>query len=69
MLPRDKRGVVDHKLKVWFAIICLGLCAYNVDKKQVYGTTNLRVVDVSIVPLHVAAHTQSKHYRDIAYIL
>ena len=39
MLPRDKGGVVDPKLKV-------------------YGTKNLRVVDLSIVPLLVAAHTQ-----------
>ena len=27
---------------------------------QVYGTKNIRVVDLSIVPLHVAAHTQGK---------
>jgi len=43
MLPREKNGVVDPKLKV-------------------YGTTNLRVVDLSIVPLHVSAHTQSIAY-------
>jgi len=39
MLPRDKPGVVDPKLKV-------------------YGTKNVRVADLSIVPLHIAAHTQ-----------
>jgi len=43
MLPRDKNGVVDSKLKV-------------------YGTTNLRVVDLSIIPLHIAAHTQATAY-------
>ncbi|EJT96829.1 alcohol oxidase, partial [Dacryopinax primogenitus] len=39
MLPREKGGVVDSRLKV-------------------YGTENVRVVDLSIVPLHIAAHTQ-----------
>ncbi|KAJ7468734.1 GMC oxidoreductase [Mycena latifolia] len=29
---------------------------------KVYGTNNLRVVDVSIVPLHIAAHTQATAY-------
>jgi len=29
---------------------------------KVYGTTNLRVVDASIIPMHVAAHTQSTTY-------
>jgi len=28
----------------------------------VYGTRNVRVVDLSIVPLHVAAHTQATVY-------
>ncbi|KAJ7635380.1 GMC oxidoreductase [Roridomyces roridus] len=29
---------------------------------KVYGTTNLRVVDLSVVPLHIAAHTQATVY-------
>jgi hypothetical protein len=29
---------------------------------KVYGTTNLRVVDASIFPMHVAAHLQSTTY-------
>ncbi|KZP27962.1 GMC oxidoreductase [Athelia psychrophila] len=31
-------------------------------KLKVYGTTNLRIADISIVPLHVAAHTQATAY-------
>ncbi|KZT61506.1 GMC oxidoreductase [Calocera cornea HHB12733] len=29
---------------------------------KVYGTTNVRIVDLSIIPLHVASHTQSTAY-------
>ncbi|KAF8557135.1 hypothetical protein OG21DRAFT_1505771 [Imleria badia] len=29
---------------------------------QLHGTSNLRVVDLSIVPLHVGSHTQSLAY-------
>ncbi|KAJ7780128.1 GMC oxidoreductase [Mycena maculata] len=29
---------------------------------KVYGTNNLRVVDVSVVPIHIAAHTQATAY-------
>ncbi|KAI0247513.1 hypothetical protein BJV78DRAFT_1157164 [Lactifluus subvellereus] len=43
MLPRDKGGVVDPRLKV-------------------YGTHNLRVVDLSILPLHIGAPTQTYVY-------
>ncbi|KLO08735.1 GMC oxidoreductase [Schizopora paradoxa] len=31
-------------------------------KLRVYGTKNIRVVDLSIVPLHIAAHTQATAY-------
>ncbi|KAJ3855235.1 GMC oxidoreductase-domain-containing protein, partial [Lentinula lateritia] len=42
MLPKDRNGAVDSKLKV-------------------YGTKNIRVVDLSVVPLQIAAHTQGVH--------
>lgn len=32
---------------------------------KVYGTSNVRVVDISIIPLHITAHTQS----DISILL
>lgn len=28
----------------------------------VYGTKNVRIVDISIIPLHIAAHTQATAY-------
>ncbi|THU92828.1 alcohol oxidase [Dendrothele bispora CBS 962.96] len=43
MLPKEKNGVVDPKLKV-------------------YGTKNIRVADMSIVPLHFTAHSQGTAY-------
>ncbi|KDQ55740.1 GMC oxidoreductase [Jaapia argillacea MUCL 33604] len=46
MLPRDKGGVV----------------MFNEMLLQVYGTMNIRVVDLSIVPLHFAAHSQATVY-------
>jgi len=32
------------------------------NKLKVYGTSNIRVMDLSIVPLHFAAHTQTTAY-------
>ena len=29
---------------------------------KVYGTTNLRIVDASIIPIQLAAHTQATVY-------
>jgi len=29
---------------------------------KVYGTSNVRVVDASIIPLHISAHLQSTVY-------
>ncbi|KAA1474158.1 alcohol oxidase [Dentipellis sp. KUC8613] len=43
MMPRDKGGVVDPRLKV-------------------HGTTNIRVVDLSIVPLLFGSHPQATTY-------
>ncbi|KAG8527837.1 uncharacterized protein KY384_006753 [Bacidia gigantensis] len=43
MLPRDKGGVLDPRLKV-------------------YGTNNVRVIDASIVPLHVRGNTGTLTY-------
>lgn len=57
MLPLEDDGVVDHNLKVLLPLTtssspCETLC------RQVYKTTNIRVADLSIIPLHIGAHTQ-----------
>ena len=44
MLPREKGGVVDSDLKVCAKPTPYGPCYDNF--KQVYGTQNLRVVDM-----------------------
>lgn len=43
MLPKEKGGVVDPKLRV-------------------YGTKNLRIVDVSIIPLIISSPLQATAY-------
>lgn len=56
MLPLEDGGVVDPALRASSTLLGdEGILIVM----QVYGTTNLRVVDMSIVPLHVASHTQS----------
>lgn len=36
---------------------------------RVYGTKNIRVIDLSIAPLQVAAHTQCKHSHYVMQII
>ena len=51
-------GVVDNKMKVSLSCRALVICLYS--GLQVYGTTNIRVMDISIIPLHISAHTQGE---------
>ena len=59
MLPREKNGVVNPELRVRVHPL-LNLSLTNL--RQVYGTRNLRVGDLSIVPIHIAAHMQATAY-------
>jgi len=65
---QDARDYIKNTLStVWHTV---GSCSmlprekYGVVDPQlkVYGTTNLRIVDLSIIPIHVAAHTQTVAY-------
>lgn len=62
MLPQDKNGVVDPELKV--CPLKLLVLTYNKNCRcyQVYGTLNVRVADLSVIPMAVAAHTQTLAY-------
>lgn len=61
MMPLECRGVVDNVLKVTLTFhLPLGFSFSKII--QVYHTTNIRVVDISIIPLHIGAHTQGKCY-------
>ncbi|KAI0072987.1 alcohol oxidase [Panus rudis PR-1116 ss-1] len=65
MLPEDKDGVVDPELKVRLTSPAKDSCHHlqcNPDVIQVYGTDNLRIVDMSILPLQFAAHPQAFVY-------
>ncbi len=57
MLPKDDGGVVDRNLKVrvteFNAMTDQYCCLYA---PKVYGSTNIRVADLSIVPLHIGGH-------------
>ena len=59
MLPPEDGGVVHTKLKVcpkfWHLYSFTPKCS-----SQVYHTTNIWVVDLSILPLHIGAHMQCK---------
>lgn len=64
MLPREKGGVVNNKLKVsplwmYYTSECNDLTGPVV---QVHGTENLHVIDMSIIPLHFACHPQCVLY-------
>lgn len=59
MLPRNKHGVVDSKLKVCIFPESCKYCFCTSSK--VYGTTNLRIADLSVVPVHIATHTQGAY--------
>ncbi|KAJ7631467.1 hypothetical protein B0H17DRAFT_962440, partial [Mycena rosella] len=59
MLPRAKGGVVSPEFK-------FNSCQLNFDRithaSKVYGTSNIRVVDLSILPLQISAHPMSMLY-------
>ena len=64
MLPKEKGGVVDAHLKVSTLLPPPADAKSFVDLYgfKVHGTKNLRVVDASIFPVAIAAHTQSTVY-------
>ncbi|KAG1883586.1 alcohol oxidase [Suillus subluteus] len=62
MLPRSANGVVDNELKVKFNLEYNCLRDKLMDFLQVYGTTNLRVADASIFPIHLGTHPQATLY-------
>ena len=58
MLPRELDGVVDANLRVGLELLNANLIRADSAYFQVYETKNLRVIDLSVVPLHIAAHPQ-----------
>ncbi|KAG1883620.1 alcohol oxidase [Suillus subluteus] len=62
MLPRSANGVVDNELKVKVNLEHDCLRDELTDFVQVYGTTNLRVADASIFPIHLGTHPQARLY-------
>ncbi len=58
MLPKDDGGVVDQSLKVRVTGF---IARWTVDNlvytfRRSMGSTNIRVADLSIVPLHIGGH-------------
>ena len=65
MAPRELNGVVSEKLIVQYVF----LRTLNPDRLLKIdglglfsGTTNVRIADMSIVPIHIAAHTCETAY-------
>jgi hypothetical protein len=59
MLPLEDGGVVSPKLQVCYSFPkSLDLPIKLISNRQVYGTANIRVVDISIIPLHIGSHMQ-----------
>ena len=63
-MPKDQGGVVDPHCKVRPFSVSPAAVPLMVDRvpRQVYGTSNLRVVDLSILPVITAVHTQATTY-------
>ena len=57
MLPRAKGGVVNNKLQC--VSFLDGLENAGLTSTRVYGTTGLRVIDASILPLPITSHTMT----------
>ena len=58
MLPLEDGGVVDNKLKVVSQYSKSNVRPTSLFATQVHKTTNIRIADLSVVPLHIASHTQ-----------
>ncbi|KAI0306215.1 alcohol oxidase [Multifurca ochricompacta] len=66
MLAQEDGGVVDNKLKAsfpgYYSVTSPYYFVHTPNHWQVYGTTNVRVIDISIIPLHIGGHTQATAY-------
>ncbi|TCD67352.1 hypothetical protein EIP91_000219 [Steccherinum ochraceum] len=62
MMPREIGGVVDSHYKVWFRAAVSYFSFIEVRRTQIYGTNNIRVADLSIIPIHFAAHPMAMVY-------